>query len=310
MGMPPTGALDDEDKINQDNLMIETLRLLSTCLPDVSSPAVIDRSLFRLSTFLDSIAELIRNDSISDVTGRAELYMEVVGFVKLITDIPSLAGLLFEERLEKSQSPGLRVLASPDLEEATFPVSYSTSASVFSGSKNIYQQVKMYLKLAAKTSSAAGSSQMPSHQVMKKETRRLCEGILELHEYMKARSDASQPSLIDDIKAVPSAGADSVWAAFQAENKVTFTEEVLTAHRFSAEALKFKTSVVKNRLSTISKEIATLTTSLPPGIFLKIAESRSDIMKVMIVGTEGTPYAGGLFTLVNQYVGGMLANDI
>lgn len=46
---------------------------------------------------------------------------------------------------------------------------------------------------------------------------------------------------------------------------------------------------------TISKEVATMTTSLPTGIFLKIAESRSDVMKVMIVGSEGSPYAGGLF---------------
>lgn len=48
-------------------------------------------------------------------------------------------------------------------------------------------------------------------------------------------------------------------------------------------------------MNTISKEVATLTTSLPVGIFLKIAESRSDVMKVLIVGSEGSPYAGGLF---------------
>jgi baculoviral IAP repeat-containing protein 6 len=38
-----------------------------------------------------------------------------------------------------------------------------------------------------------------------------------------------------------------------------------------------------------------LTTSLPPGIFLKIGESRQDVMKVLIIEVEGTPYAGGLF---------------
>jgi ubiquitin-protein ligase len=51
----------------------------------------------------------------------------------------------------------------------------------------------------------------------------------------------------------------------------------------------------KGRMNTISKEVATLTTSLPTGIFLKIAESRSDVMKVLIVGSEGSPYAGGQF---------------
>jgi hypothetical protein len=61
------------------------------------------------------------------------------------------------------------------------------------------------------------------------------------------------------------------------------------------EFVALTTSPKKGRMNTISKEVATLTTSLPTGIFLKIAESRSDVMKVLIIGSEGSPYAGGLF---------------
>lgn len=281
----------EEKKHEKDTLMIETLQLLGPCLPDVSSDAIVESHLFRLSFLFDIIAELIRNDSISDVIDRASLYMEVIKFVKLVVDIPALSMLLFEERLVKSDSPGLSTLARSSPEELNFPVSYSTSASVFAGSKNIYQQVKIYLKLAAKRTLVGGSTQNPVNP-LKKETMKLCEGILELHEHLKAQLLYVHPSVScnsdrEDITA---------WTTFQAENRVTFTDEVLVAHRYNREMTELRTSVGKNRLNTISKEVATLTTSLPPGIFLKIAESRSDVMKVMIIGSQGSPYAGGLFT--------------
>ena len=75
---------------------------------------------------------------------------------------------------------------------------------------------------------------------------------------------------------------------------MTFTDEVLLCHRYADNFKALQTSK-RGRLTTISKEIATLKTSLPTGIFLKVAESRSDVMKVLIIGSEGSPYAGGLF---------------
>lgn len=38
-----------------------------------------------------------------------------------------------------------------------------------------------------------------------------------------------------------------------------------------------------------------MSANLPPGIFLKVAESRCDAMKFLIIGPKDTPYAGGLF---------------
>lgn len=275
-------------------MMIQTLQLLGACLPDASSPAYAEMNLFRLSFLFDRITDLIRNDSISDVTERSSLYMEVIAFVKLISDIPSLRGLLFEERPEKSRSPGLRALANPILQDSIAPVtSESTSASILSSSKNIYQQVTIYLKLAQKKAMAGGSEQTPVNP-LKKETMKLCEGILDLHKHL-AKVESETQGI-----GKPSAGLtvqpETAWVKYQEENRVTFTDEVLHAHRFASEMNNFKVSVAKNRLNTISKEVATLTTSLPPGIFLKIADSRSDVMKVLIVGSEGSPYAGGLFT--------------
>lgn len=291
---------DEEEKKEKDALMTETLRLMGPCLPDASSLAVVESNLFRLGMLFDHITDLIRNDSISDVTERAELYMEVIEFVKMVADIPALAGLLFEERPEKSRSPGLRTLGNPIIQDASVPAISSTSrsASVFASSKNIYEQVKVFLKLAAKKTLGGSSTQTPVNP-LKKETMKLCEGILDLHEYLKTKANAAasaRPQRIVKLDEESEEYKEAAWVTFQEENRVTFTDEVLVAHRYATEMANLKTSVAKNRLSTISKEIATLTTSLPTGIFLKIAESRSDVMKVMIVGSEGSPYAGGLFT--------------
>ena len=85
-----------------------------------------------------------------------------------------------------------------------------------------------------------------------------------------------------------------VWTEFHQENRVSFTDDVLQGHMFYSQFSKLKNSA-PGRMIALGKEIANLSTSLPPGIFLKIGESRQDVMKALIVGVEGTPYAGGLF---------------
>ena len=55
----------------------------------------------------------------------------------------------------------------------------------------------------------------------------------------------------------------------------------------------------QNRMLRIAKELDTLSTSLPcnhtNAIFCRVDDIRSDILKVLIFGAEGTPYSGGAF---------------
>ena len=86
----------------------------------------------------------------------------------------------------------------------------------------------------------------------------------------------------------------AAWAKYSEDNRVSFTDDVLVGHRFK-QHFESVFSRSGKRMNTISKQIASMTTALPLGIFVKIAESRSDVMKVLIIGPEGSPYAGGLF---------------
>ncbi|KAF8323801.1 hypothetical protein DL93DRAFT_2123554 [Clavulina sp. PMI_390] len=54
------------------------------------------------------------------------------------------------------------------------------------------------------------------------------------------------------------------------------------------------TRIPKKRLHLI-KELSGMATSLPPGIWIRVDEVRNDVIKIMIAGPEGTPYAGGLY---------------
>ena len=49
------------------------------------------------------------------------------------------------------------------------------------------------------------------------------------------------------------------------------------------------------RIRALHREVSMLRTSLPTGIWVKMASTRPDIVKALIVGPEGTPYEGGLF---------------
>lgn len=117
-----------------------------------------------------------------------------------------------------------------------------------------------------------------------KDSARLCQEILTVYEEM---CKMTQPQQADSEFKKP-------WMHFIEENRLTFTDDVLANHRYQKQ---YSTTHAANvgRMSTIGKEIANMATSLPDGIFLKVAESRSDVMKVLIVGPEGGPYAGGLF---------------
>ncbi|EIN10758.1 hypothetical protein PUNSTDRAFT_142698 [Punctularia strigosozonata HHB-11173 SS5] len=70
-------------------------------------------------------------------------------------------------------------------------------------------------------------------------------------------------------------------------------------HYYDAEARALVSSDMPKRSLAIAKELAVLTTNLPvswdSSIFLKVDETRVDIIKALIIGPQGTPYQNGCF---------------
>ncbi|KIP10382.1 hypothetical protein PHLGIDRAFT_85130 [Phlebiopsis gigantea 11061_1 CR5-6] len=68
---------------------------------------------------------------------------------------------------------------------------------------------------------------------------------------------------------------------------------------FDAEARMLANSDIPKRSLAIAKELAVLTTNLPvawnSSIFLRVDETRVDVIKALITGPEGTPYYNGCY---------------
>jgi len=68
---------------------------------------------------------------------------------------------------------------------------------------------------------------------------------------------------------------------------------------YNTEARMLASSDIPKRSLAIAKELAVLTTNLPvawdSSIFLRVDETRVDVIKALIIGPEGTPYQNGCF---------------
>lgn len=71
-------------------------------------------------------------------------------------------------------------------------------------------------------------------------------------------------------------------------------EDILAQHTYASDARQVVHAAV-GRMRRIINEITSLRANLPPNIFVRYGESRPDVLKVVIVGPEGTPYKYGLF---------------
>lgn len=63
-----------------------------------------------LAFLIDKIAALLRNDSITDITERRELYQALFSFLHALGSDPFLGEILVEQRPEKLRSPGIKEL--------------------------------------------------------------------------------------------------------------------------------------------------------------------------------------------------------
>jgi len=68
---------------------------------------------------------------------------------------------------------------------------------------------------------------------------------------------------------------------------------------YNSEARMLANSDIPKRSLAIAKELAVLTTNLPvawnSSVFLRVDESRVDVIKALITGPEGTPYYNGCY---------------
>jgi hypothetical protein len=275
-----------QDDLTHD-LMGKLLQLLTAFLPRADSSSSFDKhpplqlfTILRLSLLLESVTALIGNDSIADMSKRSELHKALLAFVTAAAKYPELVKILTEKRPEKKMSPGLQALDEESTPSAfVFDTSRSgMSASLAACSGSTFKQAKAFASLASKPA-------MASELLGNRTSISICKRILEFREVLKRTAPDAIRSLF--------ANSANAWTVYTEANKVTFTDDVLKDHKFTKDFNSIRQNP-PGRMAHLWKEIANLSTSLPEGIFLKVAERRPDVMKVLIVGAKGSPYAWGV----------------
>ncbi|RXK38456.1 hypothetical protein M231_04221 [Tremella mesenterica] len=95
------------------------------------------------------------------------------------------------------------------------------------------------------------------------------------------------PSTSKKENSLDDQGMDQVWKGFE------MLEQAPEDHHYFNESRREAT--YKTYRSRLQKEHRTLMTSLPDNILVRTYEDRTDLMRVLIIGPEGTPYADAPF---------------
>ena len=288
-----------------DNVTKIVFNLITRLLP-LSKGKPAPKGLFEmieLSLFQERAAQLLRNDSIQDVQERGSLYRSLIAFVEKVGGHPDTRFLIVDARYVKKRSPGLmelsignldsnngsgngkgkakgRVIQSLEVDQSE----ESMSSSLLLSMKNLSIQSDALLK--AGKAARSGFDDASGQELLD-----IAKRISNLYQMLTASQKDSSNSKNRPVS------KSAEWMAYHAKNRVTYhTGQVMANLRSDLQyyAQQIHDSP-RGRLKALTLQMTDLHTSLPLGIFVKVAENRPDIMKCLIVGPDDTPYTGGLF---------------
>lgn len=255
-------------------------------------------NLMRISMLGHAMEELLRNDSISDCSERAELYSAFLTALEAIASNPQLTEFYTSPRDEIESTDGLDKIISgegkivrskkmPNSKHGSGPTdSGDTAPPLLELMENLGKQADTFYKTSGKiTMNAADTNVVNSIN--------LCKSIIGIRQLLQMMAEQTgyrttpvAPPRHDEKESYRLACADVAYDEFPPSVHVPFYYNQL------AQTLR---AVNPRRTITLAKELSTMATSLPAGIFVRNIPNRPDCIKVMIAGTEGTPYFGGLF---------------
>jgi hypothetical protein len=262
----------------EDDFYGLNLQLVDGLLPSFERQTIFDfdppMALMEMlveSKILNLSAELLRNDYLQDVTNRKKLYEALFDLLRTLgSHYATSSGAICNKRPLREDKVNLLVLSFQEIPK----VSTEYSCSILDSLNNLNTQSELLLKEAKHKEeefrTAEGQSLLS-----------LCRQITDLRGYLMANSGTKGKA-----KAIPT--KPEVPAMIDLPD-----HEVMKSHAFASRANS--TVSAPGRFKRIITEITTLKTGLPPGIFVRYAESRPDIMKVVIIGPQGTPYENGIF---------------
>jgi hypothetical protein len=277
------------------------LRNLAALLPKLEGSMPFDQcpptiliSMIQRSAILEKTAELLRNESLDDLTKRSALYQRMFDFMQILASHPATAVAVFQSRIVYPPNFGL------------LSVSFGERKNDFTG-KGSYK-----VETAQPLASVIQNLQITSRKMLKQSKSRLdefqsteggnllalCTRICELSDFLQVNClPQPKPETSKGKGKAPMKQEESMeqWHREHCVDEVP--DETLQQNfyfsRLASDVDGMPTK--RGRIKHLMSELSTLQTALPEGIYVRHGSSRLDCMKVMISGPKDTPYEGGLF---------------
>ncbi|KAJ3757032.1 hypothetical protein EV360DRAFT_46899 [Lentinula raphanica] len=294
-------------------------------------------------------SELLRNDSLADMSDRHGLYFELLEWLETISSHESLCSMM--------PMPIMKSISQQTLVKKTSNSPTRERKIIYEGSpspRELLEAIALQAQAALKGLECSKAPEDPSPEPTEEQKRKavhdtkgkskdtlpdnldetaklysFCDRLLattvqidrslrelkgdefvkRMHESLpKAYTSASDTIYVDAGDTEDDAKEAYVkWASSSRFEYCDLTipatdesdETINYKHYFNNEIRMLANSNIPKRSVAIAKELAILTTNLPiawdSSIFLRVDDTRVDVIKCLITGPEGTPYHNGCF---------------
>lgn len=225
-------------------------------------------AILRLSLAIDKVGELLRYDCLEDVEPLYWRYKDALRFVYKLGYHPGLLDLVKKERPHKRYTPGLEALSGTEIGAAGLCID-GTDKPVAQRLVQLVKESKMTMALRLRL--------LLSPQVFFKLCDEICDNYPEADSFH--------------------VGVAESWTTYHRKQCLTLTKAIRQTLFFNSSKAN---TITYFHVERFAEEIIDLSTSLPVGIFVKVNENHPDLIGCLIVGPVDTPYAYGLFELVES----------
>lgn len=264
--------------------------ILST---STTEPGLLD--LLKFSLLDVAIDEFLRNDSISDLSERMELSASFLACLESIGKNPRLAEFYNTPREEMASSDGLELIIAGQGQKRSMGEGSNSQIPKIVPLLELMDKLARQAETFCRTAeNAHAHRQLNVGDVTVMDSMNLSRSILAVRQLLHMTSSQAGSTVQTTV-----ASASSVQEVYRlrcfdlAYDEISTTSSSL--YYYYGALANSITAVNPRRTITLAKELSTMATSLPPGIFVRNFPNRPDCIKALIAGPEDTPYFGGLF---------------
>jgi ubiquitin-protein ligase len=252
--------------------------------------------ILRLSLLDVAIEEFLRNDSISDLSEKLELCASFLTCLESIGKNPYLVEFYTEKRTEVAYSDGLEQIIGGNGRKTAKAMTgenddrrSKTGLPLLSLMEKVCQQAETFCRTTGNA-----HRQLNLEDIRVVNSINLCRSILAVRSLLQTTAIRCGLPISHSAERIQSEKETYALICAQlAYDELSNAYPNLRYHYVACANSLASTN--PRRTITLAKELSTMATSLPPGIFVRSLPNRPDCIKVLIAGPEGTPYFGGLF---------------